>query len=437
MTECVRVLVAASRGHFTNFPNEPAYNQPFFWNMEPINVDIGKLGGHIHKIFMRQNWGAEISGEQYENMRPVFHLATRFLTTASILPFWWWIFHGKRTQSRGTVYGYPNEQYMHEIHDTPESLTAEQVQQVHDRFEELSRIVTFGLKKSTPHGQMLRTAVSTSPRFQYDNILKTMSHFDGTGSHIAIDTAEFFRYQTGVENGNTGLMALSGLRLAINLCHEIAHAVEYARNEYNAYDYQDFIRDNRLMEVGWEWEKYIFGGSIEALVHRSAGSEVNECEKFPPYYVSLVVMEMRDFTKSPFPHDGYEHLTFPIRKYPEPSYVIDWLIDREILERVWKLKFWDRTVPRSGAKAFQPRKVVGLVSKAESKELNVEDRYCFFRTDCDVSDPVVVPKGWKMTDTGLIVKRINVLEAEKKEKEAGGLDQILANIWRRLELNKP
>ena len=217
---------------------------------------LGDLPDIIHPIF-RPNKMLLNGNIEPELVRPALILATKFITTPALLPFWYTLFFSDVRRVDYELYsahydtcGFEAFEYC----DTPQELTPEQVNRTQEAFlyfeykvcysavpPNLARWVNFS-------GLMTRLAQDSEP---------------GAETAFVFISQDAIRdYRKGLElterTWDPSFFALTAFELAKSLVHELANAVRLIYRGPGDF----YFPTSAVDEEGFVWESEIFGGLV-------------------------------------------------------------------------------------------------------------------------------------------------------------------------------
>ena len=305
---------------------------------------LGDLSNPIHPIFSPD--GFVDPSIHYVPLENSLRLASRFLTTEELLPFWYTVFHGPIETATAYPLPSPSERLAR--------LTEQQKNEVTTKLEFLSHCVTFASERTHwsrgDTGYTERLLTDAPPPFR------------GVKTNVSISRRVFRMVEQSFSRpymDNHSRLWIHFL-LANLLLHELAHAAMYAAHPRPpAYDpiQAYFLPGARTTEEGMEWETSVFGGllyEVPAFLFRKRertvlGSKIVLREWPSPRLVA-------HYRKSIYPRP------FPV-KGDLPQLDRFWLVDPKFLERLFTTAFWEETLPRAGVTVLRPSCTECFVSR--------------------------------------------------------------------------
>ena len=202
----------------------------------------GDLMNPIHPIFRKRNAHGE-ARRRYDNLRPSLQLASKFIQTESMLPFWYAVFFTETAPVKKLWHssGEPAFEFL----DAPNTLTYTQIQQTHYALRKLAKRVRFTIFAGhRPHGD------------ESDSF--TLQRRKNNDARIFISRRWLREHREAVRRRDHARYLWHTFRLASNMCHELAHAaVRTVHGEVDCY-----FPGARVAEDGFEWEHRHMGGVV-------------------------------------------------------------------------------------------------------------------------------------------------------------------------------
>ncbi|CAD6571123.1 MAG: hypothetical protein ASARMPRED_004207 [Alectoria sarmentosa] len=341
-----------------------------------LHEEDSGLTRKFHPLFQRTNalrpLGAEHIWPQYKSeveyhamcaeMGTIFQMASSMLETSKSLDFLYQVANSPRKVSNtgSSNQGRPCKEFGWT--EPPSKAMARQA--ARDALRRLSRFLTFqiGDPEANPavRGSFGSTEV-TLDHFLEGVKMNDVSSKSGMASKITLNEDYILRLrELDNQEGDTTSQRISlQLKMAITLCHEIAHALAFAvdeeileafTGEYDAFvkaslegrEYQrrvigtdePFYRNETMAEIGYCWENQVFGGNV---FWSSKTSDPLFVSKWP----SL-------FTDSEFPKRGKEKRT--ARRY---------VVSLHFTRNMHRQGFWDNLVPGDST-ALYIKKTIGI-----------------------------------------------------------------------------
>lgn len=294
---------------------------------------FGDLSNSIHTIFQPQNFVDHTVHQS--TLVSSLRLASRFLTTEVLLPFWYPLLCGpiETTTNPPTAMSPPAT-----------ALSEYQKNEVVTKMELLASCVTFASERTRGRGDsgFTERLLSDAP-----------PPFRGVKSHITISRRVFKSIEgsfSPTEQSNASRLWHQFLLVNL-LLHELTHAAMYAahprppaHDPIQAY----FLPGARTTEEGMEWEASVFGGllyEVPSFLFRDRRGGVFDSRIVLREWPSPRLV--KNYRKSIYPRP------FPI-KGAMPQYDRVWLVSPRYFEQLFTTAFWDETVPAVGASALRP-----------------------------------------------------------------------------------
>ncbi|KAF2454986.1 hypothetical protein BDY21DRAFT_423177 [Lineolata rhizophorae] len=356
-------------------------------------ANIRALQNDAHPIFKRTGFEG-VDDRQYAALLPVLRLASLLLTARPLLPFWWTVFFGKRKIDRSRYWAGLGGNYIAEV-ELRIQLSDKEAQVVLNLLDKVANRIKF--KIGSLNGECLGYTIVESS-------IRPNDVWMGCGATITLNASEIAAYFEGVQANNTKFVVF-GTQLALTLVHEVAHACGFAFAELENSDLrvsvEPIVGNQRVAELGFAWETYVFGGPFMLAHHRQ--DELRDiADLMQDNYICAVVKHTWDGMKTVLTAAD----DWPPRRYDEPEVCLHWTVPKAFLESLWSPRFWTETVPQQGRLAFRPEYPVGWVW--ENPKHTRGDRSVHvngYRLFGDPNDMPPIPPGYKVSRNGLVVKR--------------------------------
>jgi len=314
-----------------------------------VSKQVGDLTNAIHAIFRRSNF-ENISDSEYDALAPTLRLATRLLTTKEIAGFP----HAILLAPFGYRKGQSTPDQL-EIYDEKwfqrkwPKLTEQDIAKYETTLSTFANMVSFRAVNtsnqgcgycnadwSTPPPQGIHLKVGSTIAFSKKDVDKAMI-YQNTWSELASQRHCFITAKI--------------------LLHELMHALAYARVGHDvAAPFDIPFEKQTIIETGYEWEDYVFGGLVYWHTSAAAGSASHF--EFGALYHSC--WPSAGVARQYIAND-YEIV---ILEQPAPIEV-HWLVDpnpskKDWVSRLFSTHFWEHEVPRLGASALKAPKIRGF-----------------------------------------------------------------------------
>jgi hypothetical protein len=316
---------------------------------------VGDLTNPIHAIFRRTNF-QNISDDEYSALAPALRLATRLLTTKEIAVFP----HALLV----APYGYwkcPNGREEWWFEGLP-TLTQQDMAEYETALSFFADMVVFKPVSTEPEGCGIceRDWNSTPPQ----------------GTHLQVNSIITFSsadVSWAVRNRDTGSELANmkaSLMTARILCHELMHAMAYARlGNLTVSPFEMPFGHQTVVETGYEWEHHVLGGLLVCKRPDNIGDTV------PRDYEAV---DLRHVSwPSAYITRLYEDQQYPLFVWAEPpSIEVHWLIDptayQTWIPSLFSTDFWENVVPQQGADAVRAPKLRGIRHEVDAKGKSTE-----------------------------------------------------------------
>ena len=183
-----------------------------------------------------------------------------------------------------------------------------------------------------------------------DNLSGSWAQCAWTGcmATISIRQSMFNSLKTLMYNlpANDGRVLYSQLFLATILCHEVAHAIDYAfifRPPTSSW-IEPFYRTDRCAELGATWEQQVLGG----IVVRPGPVIVAAPASSPPFLHQ-------------WPSFGFNEQKSDATRSPPPPNKVEWLLDLRHVEKLQQQAFWNTLRSVADPNVCRFPKLIGLV----------------------------------------------------------------------------
>jgi len=309
----------------------------------PLSID---LDNSIHPLFYTL---ARI----HECLHPTLRLASRFLTTPSLLPFW----HNLLTSPRQPL---PEEsaQFRYPLHVIPADftpLTRDQVEFTHEALLRVAQHVRLRFtqdkqRMTTTHAFCSRIKDPHGTTFLWPEIWAGQPR--GNWSEIDLHP-DYLRVLHPFGKHSDVQRMRASFSMAVTLCHEFAHAVGHYRypcaDEDWKKEFEPFFGNCRKAELGRSWEACILGGAIHQLAW---GNEFKH---------SVFWMRWPDSQEQWVrPKEGAQPLPLSRARTVPPKWETWYIVPLWVLEQTFQTAFWDDKVSQQGTQAFYFTKELGV-----------------------------------------------------------------------------
>lgn len=306
---------------------------------------VGDLRNKIHAVFRRQNF-RNISDAEYDALRPSLQFASLLLTTRELA-------------------GFPHAilvaPYKHIPHPDDEKLDEWAFQEKGSRLSTRD-MAMYNLALNTLADMVVFVASSKSFCKTEDlplhsgecgresNICGQNTHLYH-GSTILFSREEIFAHTNAEEwyplyRGDLGIKWRTFMTAKV-LLHELMHAMAHARLGW--LDYVPF-GSNKVVETGYEWENYVFGGIICHSNLKWSGLDDD------------AGIMIRDWPSASVTRK-YQRSGWPIEVKEEPSSIEVWWwivpMMHNWFDKLFTTEFWEKTVPEQGLSALRPPRIRG------------------------------------------------------------------------------
>lgn len=304
-------------------------------------------------------------------LKPALRLASRFLTTDCLLDFPFAIFYGEERR----VYDKVNGRYSHDASFRPRAaLSHANRAAVKQRWLDLANMVAFrvdvlldglcGFCESDPN----RPGVA---------------ELAGPGSKITIAEADLQVLFSRINTTTAEDTLLAQWELAVSLVHELMHAAMYAAWDEDSdlpFEY------STAAETGFEWEHFVFGGTIwKNEVYLDPRRQ--RCVR--PWPAATIIRR-------------YQSNDTNVRVIGEvPTIEFRWMPRLGFFDDLFSSCFWEQTVPRQGAVALR---AYGHGEKGIRARVDGHGLSEVFRPDPSHDDyKLGAPNGYEVEGSGRLV----------------------------------
>lgn len=192
---------------------------------------LDSLTNNIHPIFRRSNCHGEVR-QRYDIFEPAFRLASRFLQTDCLLPFWYTLFCSPVKEMKGCWHAVGKSSRSWEYTDIPEVLTAPQIEETKHALDQMKDFFRMTVIPNEAEGGSC---------FVY------RSRSDGQ-SRMFMARHYFRGFRNAIKNEDSDLYAWWSFQLAGTLLHELAHAVVRSARPIADRDGKHYFDDNLASE---------------------------------------------------------------------------------------------------------------------------------------------------------------------------------------------
>lgn len=311
----------------------------------PYWIAKSSLDGDIHHLFRDL---VEIPG-----LKPALILASKFLSEATLLPFWHALIFNEYThmEQETEEIGWP----CNKILLNPEPLSEKDLERTTAALVRIAKDVNI---KSHSH-----------PCFEYcwSFTKRSRRHIknehpegeSGTASSVTLSpkTLELLHPDCDIPPDQRNRISLM---FAVNLCHEFAHAVFMFREPLPLMhsghrqppgvtnEIEPFINNDRLPELGQAWESIIFGGHLSSLGGREDCKYGVGLTKWPS---SETAHGINPITRAVVP-------VARVGDY-EPKWETLYVVPMDFVEKLFNKTYWKVDVKEKGTDALRFRKKFG------------------------------------------------------------------------------
>ena len=198
--------------------------------------------------------------------------------------------------------------------------------------------------------------------------------------------------------------------IAITICHEVMHAIDYARETNLLKTYlemgdnvrlvafnEPFYEDQRVAEIGYFWENHVFGGAFNQSMPEPADA------LFLGQWPSLL---FRDKENQP-------------ERAPPTKVCFRWLVSADYIKNSLTQEFWDEVT------IHHPHDLVALrIRRSIAHKVELEQDYEDYDKTWDHTDPANVPPScghpdrvpWHEIDPSVCARRANESFDERQER---------------------
>lgn len=172
-------------------------------------------------------------------------LASRYIQTECMLPFWYVLLFGKTAPIERQWHARGHDAF--EFLDDPATLTYAQTRRTQDALRKLAKRIRF----------TINTGAAGNPS---NNCSCTTTRSKNGDARIFLSRRYFREYREAIKRKDNDRYVYLTFFLASTLCHELAHAVrKMVRGDDNFY-----FAGARVCEEGFEWESRSIGGILGA-----------------------------------------------------------------------------------------------------------------------------------------------------------------------------
>lgn len=341
--------------HCTNFPPNMSSTTP----VVPLR-HLGNLNNPIHRIFTKSNF-QNVNQDEYNALSPTLRLATRLITTREIAGFP----HAILVAPLGFTNG---KQFF--FRKRP-ALTQQDMVIYNEALETLADMVKFQAVSHEPVGHGCCNPDVKAPPPQHSRLL--------TSSVIDISKDDILSAVETRANCSELASQKQSLMFAKILCHELIHAMALARLG-RAVCVPNIVPfgNQTVVENGYEWEDYVFGGLI--CGHRPKHLPNTVPDDFDATDLRHIAWPSASITRT------YVANKWPIMIVKEPSTSeVHWQIDPTTdptksytwIPSLSSTRFWDHVVPNQGAIAVKAPKIRGIrhVVNGEGKAVEINNPF--------------------------------------------------------------
>jgi hypothetical protein len=313
---------------------------------------VGDLRNEIHAVFRRKNF-KNISDFEYDALRPSLQFASLFLTTPELAGFP----HAVLVAPYKHV-PHPENEELDEwaFQEKGSQLTKRDLAMYNLALTTLADMVVF-VASSKTHSKTEDLTIHSGECGRERHICAQNSHLYH-GSTILFSREEIDAHTDPGDcyrlyQGDLGIKWRTFISAKI-LLHELMHAMAYARLGC----FKDIpFGSNKVVETGYEWENYVFGGVVCSSNMRWSSLDDD---------ASLMITDWpaASITR------GYQHSGWPIEVREEPPTIEIWWwllpVMNDWFDKLFTTEFWEKIVPEQGVSALRaPRKRGYRVKVAE------------------------------------------------------------------------
>ncbi|KAK2758175.1 hypothetical protein FQN54_004019 [Arachnomyces sp. PD_36] len=314
----------------------------------PFWMSESTLEGEIHYLFRDL---VEIPG-----LQPALRLASKFLSEAKLLPFWHALIFNQCSllPQESDITGWP----CHEIYLNPTPLSQVDLEKTKSAILCIAKNVTILSHKREYFEHTWAFTKRTTRHIPSDSDGKDTNN-NGTSSYITISPGTFKLLHPSTNLPTDQRLRVS-LMLAVNLCHEFAHAVYMSReplpllqngkpqNPHEGKEIEPFINHGRTPELGHAWESILFGGRLSSLGCRE------DC------LYGLGFVKWPD-SKTEYCQNPITGTIAPIARANTSALKWDtlYVVPMDFVESLFDQKYWNQTVRENGTGALRFPKTLG------------------------------------------------------------------------------
>lgn len=214
--------------------------------------NICDLTNPVHPIFRKSNCHGD-ARKYYDHLLPAFKLASRYLQTPCLLPFWYTSFFSEVQDIQNPWYS-AGKLKSYEYLNVPRTLTSEQLKETEDVLNWFADYVRFTVRPTAE-----RQGNTPESSFFHHR------RYNGHG-RIFICRPLLRGLREAIKIGDWAAHAWSICKLAATLGHELAHAVPHMTRGPHHY----YFPGEMASEAGYDFEKRVLGSIIERHPHDPA-----------------------------------------------------------------------------------------------------------------------------------------------------------------------
>jgi hypothetical protein len=311
-----------------------------------MKARVGDLSNPIHAIFRKANF-RNVSDDEYDALAPALRLATRLLTTKELAGFP----HALLVAPYGRWQDQedPTHQEWWFQKKLP-TLTVQDMAEYETALSALADMVVFNMVDTEPHG-------CGYCRWDQNSTPPQGTHLQSCSS-IDLSRSDVFWAVGNRDTASESANQKHSIMVAKIFCHELMHAMASARlGELYPVPFNMPFGWQTVVETGYEWEQYVFGGLIATT--RPEYIPEQTPNDYETVNLRIVAWPCASLTRS------YVKENYPIFITQEPpSIEVHWLIDPSQfgtwVPSLFSTHFWEHVVPQKGADVVKPLKLSGI-----------------------------------------------------------------------------
>ena len=299
------------------------------------SFDVQDLTNPIHAIFRIENF-VDPRIDVTAIMQPALRLASRFITTDQLLPFWHTVFFSEVKPTKPLFYPQTSLSKSYVYTEDHVELTQDQIRRTKKALEDFKDKVVFDLLP--PEWCCSITKVESKnaiPVFLRRGCNKIVKTTGGIRSRIRIGSSGYEWVCVSRTAGDWEWYIRALFLMAKTLVHELAHAVVLVERG----NHRCFFPNSTVAEDGFDWETRVLGGYI-----------INEVSE---KYEGLVCFGW----PNPSTVNSYmaRGTCMGVREESERKTEHGWDVPFSYCEQFFTTSFWESEVPLRGREAFFTR----------------------------------------------------------------------------------